>query len=110
MPRLNYGSAAQRQCLCRTRPDSKGESIEKLAVLAEHMRMYVYKIEHLVAGFSKFIMSPFIVRHSYTQIRNIKKIKPPLSLMLSPSVIGGSSILYNILDCKFPACYLDKSH
>ena len=41
-----------------TRHDNKGENSDRLAVLAEHMRMYVYKIEHLVAHFSKFIMSP----------------------------------------------------
>ena len=52
----------------RTKHDNKGENSDRLAVLAEHMRMYVYKIEHLVAHFRTFIMSPFIVWHSYTQI------------------------------------------
>ena len=65
--------------------------------------MYVYKIEHLVAHFSKFIVSPFIVRHSYTQIRNIKEFKPPLSLKQSSFVMGAppfhitSSILDSLL-------------
>jgi hypothetical protein len=60
--------------------------------------VYVYEIEHLVAHFSKFIMSPFVVWHSYTQIQIIKEFKPPLSLKLSTFVIGGFSVSYNILD------------
>ena len=80
LQRLHCGSASLQVWHCRTRQDNKGENNEKMAVLAEQLRMYVYKIEHLVAHISKFIMFPFIVWHSYTQIQNIKEFKPPLSL------------------------------
>ena len=89
---LLSGSASLLVQHCRTRPDNKVENSEQMVVLAEQVRMYVYKIEHLVAHFSKFIVSPFIVRYSYTQIQNIKEFKPSLSLKPSIFVIGGSSI------------------
>ena len=84
----------------RTRQDNKVEISEKMVVLAEQLRMYVHKIEHLVAHFSKFIVSPFIVRYSYTQIRNIKEFKPSLSLKPSSFVIGAPPfhITSSILD------------
>ena len=68
------------------------------------------KIEHLVAHVSLSIVSPLLYGFSYTQIQNIKEFKPPLSLKPSTFVIGGSSVSCNILEYRFPACHLDKSH
>ena len=67
-------------------------------------------LEHLVAHISLSILSLSIVRLFYTQIQNIKEFKPPLSLKPLTFVIGGSSISCSILEYKFPACHLDKSH
>jgi hypothetical protein len=40
----HYDSASLQVRRCRTRQDFKGRNIEDLAVLAEQLRMYVYRI------------------------------------------------------------------
>ena len=68
------------------------------------------KIEHLVAHVILSIVSPLQYDFSYTQIQNIKEFKLSFSLKPSTFVIEGSSVSCSILEYKFSACHLDKTH